>query len=330
MSNIVLFLFLSSVLLLSQDLPPTSNANLDELSADGKRGAVNKKTEGVIPPPVVINGKKADELSDEEIQEFIQSKVKTINQGPDQVVVLNIARGYPMTLEYNDPISEVVFNKSVLNVIRKGSNLELIALQSPDPKNESKDTYLKVFFEDNKIRPYHVLISNTYVKGDYIINFPAFDEVSNSGPVSSVSFDEKKKLIPDFLRIIMNFEALSQNKQIDPQMYRREPLFKKNPASGFTYFYLYRMKGGIAITFAFENIYTIKKSFNPFDLRIEIGGSRFRPDFCSMHEVDGGKNPNATIELKPNQSTTGVILYFNPIFDPKQPFELNWNPRKRS
>ncbi|CAF0704873.1 hypothetical protein [Candidatus Methylacidithermus pantelleriae] len=260
-------------------------------------------------PPVTINGKKVEELSEEELLEFLQNKVRDIEQDDGQVEILRVAPGYPLVLAFSDPVlGWEVGDPKLLEISRKNSTLVL------RPMDRSGDTTLVVFFSGNRTRPYHVFVEESFATGMTLLRVAPFDSLAHkimwaSGP------DGQYGGVADIARVIQNYDLLVREKALSPREVHRIPIFKHSELTGFDYYYVYRFSSGpIAISFSWRNPFPYRVRLDESSLRVAIGNSRFIPDFVSVnHEV-----------LPPGRATSGFLVLLDPPFHPAQPFKLVW------
>jgi hypothetical protein len=293
---LLLLLLLLPIGAVAQDtyLPPTSTAPPSANAA-----------EPTAPPPLVINGKLDRDLTPDERRDFLQGKVRTINQDDGQVEIVHVAPGYPVSIRFSEPVIDMTIgDKKLVSVTRRGRVLVFTALAP------SGDTPVQVFFPGEKIRIYHVFTSDNFADGDSSIT------VSPFGPdVHAVDYkDESRRDLRDFIRILGNYDALRQEGALDPRAISRSNIFRESKSTGFTLFYLYRIHGAVALTFAYKNLFPERVRFDESRLRISLGNSYFLPDYVSLHDM----------ELAPGAVTTGLAIVFNPTFDPAQPLEIIW------
>ncbi|CAB4243568.1 conserved exported protein of unknown function [Methylacidimicrobium sp. AP8] len=292
------------------NLPPGVNEAL------ANPGGANKQVVEEEAPPVVINGRRADELTDDEMLGFLQSKVRMIHQGDGQVEVLRLAPGYPLVLEFADPISGwEVGDGKLLSVKRSYQSLILRATE------RGGDTSLIVFFGGGKARPYHVFIEESFAKTQTLIRVAPFRR--QEGLVQKVSWGGGAQPgqyadVAEVARVIENYDLLAREGSISPRDIQRLPLFRHSQLTGFDYYYLYRFASGpLAITFCWRNPFPYPVRLDESTLRVAIGQSRFIPDFVSMNKE----------LLPPRAATSGFLILFDPPFALDQPFTLVWKSK---
>ncbi len=267
-------------------------------------------------PPVVIEGKRADELTEDEMLGFLQGKVRTIHQGDGQVEVLRVAPGYPLVLEFADPISGwELGDGKLIGIKRSFQSLILRATEN------SGDTSLIVFFSGGKTRPYHVFVQESFAKAQTLIRVSAFgkrDGMTQKTSWSAGGQTGQYADVAEVARVVENYELLVREGSITPRDIQRLALFRRSQMTGFDYYYLYRFASGpLAITFAWRNLFPYPVRLDESTLRVAIGQSRFIPDFVSVNKE----------MLPPRAATSGFLILFDPPFAPQQPFALVWKPK---
>jgi hypothetical protein len=119
-----------------------------------------------VPPEVIINGKPASQLTDEETQKFLQSKIKRIKQRDLQVCLIRIASGYPVTLVFSEPVKGSSIGDNKLIGVETPNSQELILKALAPPPG---DTSFQVVTKDGKRFVYHLFITDNLVNADLII-----------------------------------------------------------------------------------------------------------------------------------------------------------------
>ncbi|QSR85028.1 hypothetical protein [Methylacidimicrobium sp. B4] len=276
----------------------------------------NKQVVEEEAPPVLIDGRRADELSEDELLGFLQGKVRTIQQGDGQVEMLRIAPGYPLVLEFSDPVSGwELGDGKLVSVKRAYQSLILRATE------EGGDTSLIVFFGGGKTRPYHVFVEQSFAKAQTIVRVSPFakrdgllQKASWSGGAQPGQYAD----VAEVARVVENYELLLREGSITPRDIQRLILFHRSQLTGFDYYYLYRFASGpLAITFSWRNPFPYPVRLDESTLRVAIGQSRFIPDFVSLNKD----------RLPPKAATSGFLILFDPPFAPEQPFTLVWKPK---
>ncbi|MDE1171782.1 MAG: hypothetical protein PW734_11340 [Verrucomicrobium sp.] len=283
--------------------PSTGNAQLTQSSSATSK---SNTVEIVPPPPVMINGKPADRMTEEEERTFLQEKIRTISQPDGEVEIIHVAPGYPVTIRYSEPIADIAIGDKKLVSVQKHGKILLLNALLPNG-----DTPLQVFFSGSRMRPYHIFATDTYAKGDSSITVQPF---IMDGTPQGYQPNMSRRDLRDFIHIIANYDALKQEGSLDSRNIRRDDVFRENPATGFTIYYLYRIHGAAAFTFAYKNISRNRVRFDESRVRLAIGNSLFIPDYVSFHDV----------QLDPGGTTTGLVILFNPTFDVRQPLEIVW------
>lgn len=282
--------------------PPASGAVLegDPTSA----GGTNTAPVVTAPAkPVEINGKPASELTPDEIQAFLQSKIRDIYQYGDQVEQLHIAPGYPLTLKFEQEVGTVIIgDPSMVTQTKIG---KLLVLQA---KARGGDTTLVVTLPGDVLLNYHIFIEPNFVTADTTLTVHNDDEETEGQP-------GKKE--PDFrqiARILGNYDALVQEKALDVRNVARIPIGIKSPFGTFDYYYWYVFSDGTtALTFKASNPTSGDVPFDAQRVRILMGnGVYYSPELVSA--------PSDTIP--PRSAITGFAVFRHPPFRINQPFEL--------
>ena len=255
---------------------------------------------------VVIQGKKADQLSDEETRDFLQGKIRTISQRDGEVELLRIAPGYPMTLSFSElPQTIILGDPKMVGYQKVGKTVVLSAT------TRQGDTSLQVFFTGGKLRVYHLFIEPDFVTGETSVRVTPF--LSDVKTSRSSNSEAGSQSIKEILDIVRNYDLMTQEKSLYQREVRRFDLFRKSRYPYFTYFTLYRFSSGpVVVTFSYENSTPVAVRVDESKIRMELGHRLFIPDFVSFH-----KNL-----LKAGERTTGLVLMYQPPFSLEQPFEL--------
>lgn len=292
------------------NMPPGVNEALANQSSP------NKQIVEEEAPPVVIGGKRADELTEDEVLGFLQGKIRTIHQGDGQVEMLRIAPGYPLVLEFADPVSGwELGDGKLISVKRSFQSLILRATEN------SGDTSLIVFFGGGKTRPYHVFLEESFAKAQTLIRVSPFgrrDGLMQKASWSGSTQPGQYADVAQVARVVENYELLMREGSITPRDIQRLALFRRSQLTGFDYYYLYRFASGpLAISFSWRNPFPYPVLLDESTLRVSIGRSRFIPDFVSVNKE----------LLPPRAATSGFLILFDPPFAPEQPFSLVWKPK---
>lgn len=255
--------------------------------------------------PIQIQGKKAEDLNSEETRDFLQEKVRTISQQDGEVELLRLAPGYPLTLSFSESLQHVVVgDPKMLGYQKMGKTLVLSATA------REGDTSIQVFFSGNQLRVYHLFIEPNFSTGETAVRVNPFSTSRTSFSKSSNATSLSRK---EILEIIRNYDLLIQNKAIQKRDVQRIDLFRKSRYPGFTYFCLYRFTSGtLAVTFSYQNTYSVALRTDESKIRIELGHQLFIPDYVSLH-----KN-----FLMPQERTTGLAIFDQLPFSADQPFEF--------
>lgn len=255
---------------------------------------------------VVIQGKKADQLSDEETRDFLQGKIRTISQRDGEVELLRIAPGYPMTLSFSElPQTIILGDPKMVGYQKVGKTVVLSAT------TRQGDTSLQVFFAGGKLRVYHLFIEPDFVTGETSVRVTPF--LSDVKTSRTSSPDACSLTIKEILDIVRNYDLMTQEKSLHQREVRRFDLFRKSRYPNFTYFALYRFASGpVVITFSYENSTPVAVRVDESKIRMELGHRLFVPDFVSFHKI----------LLKAGERTTGLVLMYQPPFSVEQSFEL--------
>jgi hypothetical protein len=297
MPFLALFLFLSTLLHAQFAPPPPPLRGMTPVDEE----LVQTKP----ADPVLIQGKKADQLSDDETRDFLQGKIRTISQNDGEVELIRVAPGYPMTLSFAEvPQNVVLGDPKMVGYQKMGKTLVLSAT------TRQGDTSLQVFFSGGKLRVYHLFVESDFTTGETAVRVDPFSAIPQKQLTSSTGGALSLK---DVLDVVRNYDLLIREKSIRPQEVRRFDLFRKSRSPGFTYFCLYRFSSGpVVVTFSYQNGSKIALRVDESKIRLELGHQLFIPDFVSFHQNF----------LMPEESTTGVAILQHPPFAPDQPFEL--------
>ena len=277
-------------------------------------GGTQNQQPGVVyepPAPVIIDGKKASELDDDELKDFLSTKIQTMYQEPGSVELLRVAPGYALTVTFDEPVSRVVLgDSSIVLYQNQGRTLVLFAHQ------RSGDTDMQLIFPGNKILNYHIFIAPNFITAQSTIRVISTDSSDSTGAPKSPYIDSNDDIdIGAITKIIANYDALAQEKSLNTRDVRRLPVFRKSDITSFEIYYIYLFKNGpAAISYSFTNPFNYPIKYDESKLRIQVGSMQFVPDFVNFN----------TTTLAPGQSTTGFAIMAHPPFSFKQPFELIW------
>ncbi len=272
----------------------------------GKMGAEEEQEELKSAEPVRIQGKKADQLSEEEIRDFLQGKIRTISQNDGEVELLRVAPGYPMTLSFSEiPQNIILGDPKMVGYQKVGKTLVLSATA------REGDTSLQVFFTGGKLRVYHLFIEPNFVSGETAVRVDPFSSSSRS--FLATSPHGSALTLKEILGIVRNYDLMIREKAIRPQEVQRFDLYRQSRYPGFTYFSIYRFSvGPVVVTFSYQNRASMALRIDESKIRMELGHRLFIPDFLSLH-----KN-----FLQPGECTTGIALMNQAPFSNDQRFEL--------
>jgi len=291
----------------SQVVPPPPGSG--EGSETSDQGAVV-----IMQPPatVVVDGKPADDLSDDEMRAFLESKIQTIHQSEGAVELLRVAPGYALTLSFNIPVTSVILGDPSL--VRFSLQGRILVLSAGARRG---DTSMQIVLPGDRILNYHVFISPNFVDAQSTLNIvvASGEKGKGGGGESPYTGGEGNLDIGAIASIISNYDALEQEGAIDKRGVKRLPVFKKSDLSSFEYYYIYVFKGGpVAISFAYKNPFTHSIRYDESRLRLQMGNVLYIPDYVSFN----------TTELGPGDVSTGFAIVTEPSFVPNQPFELVW------
>lgn len=289
--------------------PPSSSGGGDQ---SGDQGAVV-----ILQPPatVVVDGKSADKMTDDEMREFLESKIQTIHQGEGAVELLRVAPGYALTLSFSEPVGSVILgDPSLVKFSLQGRILVLSA------GARRGDTSLQVVMPGDRILNYHIFISPNFIDAQSTLNVIV---AGRGGAGGSGGSDGGNPYVgPDasldigaIAAIISNYDALEQEGALSRRGVKRMPVFRKSDLSSFEYYYIYSFKGGpVAISFAYSNPFPHSIRYDESRLRLQMGNVLYIPDYVSFNQA----------ELGPGEVSTGFAIVTEPAFVPNQPFELTW------
>ncbi len=261
------------------------------------------------PPPVIIDNKPADKLTDDETTDFLQEKIKTITQEDRQVKLIHIAPGYPITLFFDEKPSDVIMgDKKMIGAQIVQNGLVLTA------QARNGDTSMQVLFGPERDYIYHIFIEPNFLDAETSIKIVS----GSGGPTGgggAASSGPSGLNIPYISQVLSNFDAMNAEGGIDRQGIRRTQIFRHSNVTGFTYYDIYQFSDGtVALTFAYRNSYDSSYRFDESRLRVTIGSEMYVPDYVSL---------NKTI-LSAGEATGGFLVLSRPAFSLKQIFELNW------
>jgi hypothetical protein len=295
----------------SQAVPPPPSGARTQAGNAGAGGVV------VIPQapdPVLVDGKKAQDLSEDQMREFLESKIQTIYQGEGAVELLRVAPGYALTMTFSEPIGSVVVgDPGLVRFTSKGKILVLSA------NTRSGDTSMQVVLPGDRILNYHIFIAPNFAEAQSTLNVIVSGRSGggSGGAGGSPYYSRGEGLdIRAIANVISNYDALEQEGAISRSGVKRYGIFRKSDITSFDYYYLYAFKNGpVAISFAYRNPYNYEVRYDESRLRIQMGNMLFIPDYVSFNQT----------HLGPGETSTGFAVVADPGFSISQPFELNWN-----
>ena len=285
----------------TQPPPPAGQSNVIRKPAD----------------PVVVNGKKAADLSSDEMETFLSSKITNVQQSEDNVISLHLAPGYALTLTFDAPPQSVIVGDPALMTYKPiGRTLVLSAHQ------RRGDTSMQVIFPGNRVFVYHVFIASSFVDAQSAVKVTTEESSPNaSSPYGSsrrgspyegsLGADDVKSVA----NVIANYDALIQEGVMKRGEVKRVDVFRHSDSTSFTTYCIYRFRDGkAAISFAYTNPYRNNLRYDESRLRVQIKESLFIPDYVSFQHL----------QLGPSETTTGFLILSKPPFSFDQPFEIVW------
>lgn len=271
-----------------------------------------------VAKPVIINGKPANEMTEEEMMHFLQGKIKTIEQEDGEVLPLRVAPGYAVKLLFEEPYSDaIVGDKTLCDITKVGS--KIIAFTA---RQRSGDTNLSVFFPGGLVRQYHLFIEANFSTADdfYRVLAAKMPVESNigRGTAGSNFFVTNDGTINTALvsNLINNYDALLQEGAVDTNRIVRKDIYRTGAHGAWVYYYLFQFSNGsAAISFRYRNPAGRACDFHRSRVRVQIAQTLFVPDFISSDKDYIG----------PGQSCVGYVFFRHPRFSLDQPFELVWD-----
>lgn len=313
MKTVTLLVLISTSLtqsLLSQGVPPPPTGARNAGVAGGTQGGVIIIPQA--PEPVVVDGKKAQDLDDDQMREFLEAKIQTIHQGEGAVELLRIAPGYALTMTFSEPLSSVVVgDPGMVKFTNKGKVLVLSA------NTRTGDTSMQIVLPGDRILNYHIFIAPNFAEAQSTLNVIVASNKGSGGGAGSPYYDAGEGLdIRAIANVISNYDALEQEGAISRSGVKRYGIFRKSDITSFEYYYIYVFKNGpVAISFAYRNPYNYEVRYDESRLRLQMGNMLFVPDYVSFNQT----------HLSGGETSTGFAVIADPSFSPNQPFELNWN-----
>jgi hypothetical protein len=270
--------------------------------------------------PVMIDGKPASELSEQQMMDFLQGKIKTITQEDGELLPLRVAPGYALKLMYQEPIMDAVPGDPALCTLTKIGSKILVF----NAKQRAGDTNLSVFFAGGIVRQYHIFIEANFSTADDFFRVLAATEVPETS-VGAVSGASSSSMFLDtagevngsnLTNLINNYDALLSERSVDTNRIRRREVFRRGSGTAWTYYYVFDFaNGSAAVSFRYRNPGRMDTVFTPGRVRIQIGAMIFTPDFAAIDKEYIG----------PGQSAIGYVFFKKPAFSLNQPFDLVWS-----
>jgi hypothetical protein len=287
----------------------------------------NSATPTVIPAParpVSINGKPANELTKDEVIQFLQDKIKdSVQQEDGDLLPVHVAPGYAVTIQYQEPIIDVIpGDRELCSLTKVGDKILVI-----NARQRAGDTNLSVVFPGGIVRHYHLFIEHDFATADdfyRILTATQTPETTvggqGAGTSPSMFVDASGNVNGSNLtNLINNYDALVSERAVDTNRIRRHDLFRRGPGNAFTYYYIFQLGSDAAVTFRYRNPGAMQTVCNPGRIRLQIGAMVFRPDFASVDREYIG----------PGESAIGYVYFRNPTFSLNQPFDLVWSLPRR-
>ncbi len=286
---------------------PPPGTTLPPTQGPSSFAAGQPATPGAPPPPAVIGGKLAKDLTEDERLQFLQQKIRTVHQADGQVEIIHVAPGYPVTLRFADSILDtIVGDPELFSVQRRGRLLEIAA------RALAGDCQIKVVFGGGALRVYHAFVAENFVPADSVVTVEGdlAPGAARAGKAGEIDARDLAWLI----RVTCNYDAMLAEGALDRRRVTRAEIMRESRSTGFTVFHLLRIDGAAVWTFAYRNLSHQRVLFDESRLRISIGNSLFLPDYVSIHDPT----------LDPGGVTTGFAIVYSPVFRPEQPVEVVW------
>jgi len=262
--------------------------------------------------PVIINGKPASELTEREMHEFLQNKIKVISQEDGEVKELFVAPGYVLTITYEEPPVDGFIGDGQLATYKVVGKTMVI-----NARERAGDTNFKVLFSGGVLREYHIFITPTFAKADSTYRVLAAQSGSltaDGGQATSFMTKGGQINIANVNRVIKNYDALVQEHALDAARVRRSDVWRRSPDGAFLYFYDIDFPNrSEAIQFNFRN--RTQAAIDPSRIRLQIGDIRYTPDYISAQKT----------AVAPGAAVDGFVFFKDPPFSLDQPFELVLN-----
>ena len=305
--------FLSGLSVLAQEVVPPA-------ISDATPGTNGTPIISEPAKPVMINGKPASELTEQQMLDFLQEKIKTITQEDGELLPLRVAPGYALKLLYQEPIMDAVPGDPALCSLTKIGSRILVF----NAKQRAGDTNLSVFFAGGIVRHYHIFIEADFSTADDFYRVLAATEVpetgvgGGSGASSATLFMDASGGVngSNLTNLINNYDSLLSERSVDTNRIRRREVFRRGSGTAWTYYYIFDFaNGSAAVSFRYRNPGSMEAVFTPGRVRIQIGAMIFTPDFASVDKE----------YLGPGQSAIGYVFFKKPAFSLNQPFDLVWS-----
>jgi hypothetical protein len=281
------------------------------IPSDSNQGNAQENTRVLTQPakPVIIKGKRASELSEQELLDFLQSKIKVISQEDGEVVMLKVAPGYVLTLTYDElPLDAFAGDPQLASFTKVGKTIVITA------KERAGDTNFKVLFSGGIIREYQIFIAPNFATADNSLRIvraiapPLTSQKESAISWTSASGDLN---IAALTKVVNNYDALVQERALDPRRVRRQEVFRRGSTGSFLYYYTFSFPNkSAAVSFSYRN--RTERIIQPSRIRLQIGDIRFVPDLVV---------PEKRV-LQPGETSYGYVFFKNPAFTLDQEFEL--------
>jgi hypothetical protein len=307
-------LLLSSMPVLAQEAVPPPISDFSQANP-GPSPVISEPAK-----PVMINGKPASELTEQEMMDFLQDKIKTIEQEDGELLPLRVAPGYALKIQFQEPIMDAVPGDPALCSLTKVGSKILVF----NAKQRAGDTNLSVFFSGGIVRQYHVFIEANFSTADDFFRVLAAQQSPETGVVGSSPAASASMFldgaggvnVQNLSNLINNYDALVQERAVDTHRVRRREIFRRGSASAWTYYYIFEFSNGsAAVSFRYRNPGQQETVFDPGRVRLQIGAMVFKPDFATADNEYIG----------PGQAVIGYIFFKKPVFSLNQPFDLVWS-----
>lgn len=248
-------------------------------------------------PPVEIEGVDAVDLTDDQLRQFLQRKIQSIDHFQGNVELVRLAPGYAVTLIFDRPLEAIVLGDPSLVAYKQHDRLLVLSAAQ-----RQGDTSLQLLFKGGILLNYHVFIAPNYVNAQSTLHVRVAPDEHSAGQ----GFREISALL-------RNFDLWKQEGTLPDSRISRLPVMRRG--GDFEYYDFYRFAdGSAALTFAFRNPDGKPRRLHPGRLRFKVGGALYTPLYTSLHRN----------ELSARQATTGFVFFQKPPFVLEQPFELIW------